>query len=116
MERHQRHRTHDIAIRAAGNAAYSGKREPVDVRAARYLAENPEVYREFCRFAWEAVMAGRNRIGAKAIAERLRWESFVTGNDGFRCNNSYVSFMARRFMEENRQCAGLFKTRESKEG
>lgn len=88
----------------------------MSIRAARYVAENPAVYQEFCRFAWEAVRAGRNRIGAKAIAERLRWEALIRGNDAFKINNSYVSFMARRFMKENPACAGLFKTRESKEG
>lgn len=107
---------HDIAIRAAANAAYGGGREPVSVRAARYIAENPSVYQAFGRFTREAVRAGRTRIGAKAIAERLRWEAFVTGNDAFKINNSYVSFMARRFMKENPAWAGLFVTRERKEG
>lgn len=101
---------HDIAVRAHLNGTY-GQKEPVDIRAARYIRENPDIYRLFCRFAWEAIAAGRQRLGAKLIAERIRWESLLAGNDGFKCNNSYVAFMARRFMQENPDHDGIFETR-----
>lgn len=104
---------HDNAVRAHLNATYSTK-EPVSARAARYMRDNPDIYKLFCRFTWELIGAGRTHVGAKAIAERIRYESLLSGNDGYTCNNSYVAFMARRFMQENPQHDGIFETRERK--
>ncbi len=98
---------HDIAIRAHLNGAYSKQR----LTAAEYMARYPQVYQAFERFTHEALKSGRARVGAKMLAERIRWESFITG-DQYRINNNYVAAMARRFMDENPLYGKVFETRE----
>lgn len=108
----QQNGPHDIAVRAYANGTYKERKIPLSERAERYMAENPEVYRKFCSFVWQLVAVGKEKVGAKMIAERMRWESMVSGNDGFKVNNSYISAMARRFMRENPQVGEIFETRE----
>lgn len=108
---------HDNAIRASTNRTYRKKKLSESEReqmAERYLRENPTVYRKFCTFTWQLINAGEKRIGAKMIAERLRWDSITTksSTDPYAVNNSYVSFMARRFMRDNPQVGQVFETRE----
>lgn len=75
--------------------------------------ENPQVWRAFERFTWDAIRAGRERIGAKAIWERMRWWSSVeTTGDEYRLNNSWVSFYARKFRKAYPEHAHVFATRE----
>ncbi len=102
---------HDNAIRAYLNATY----RPEKLSATEYMARYPQVYQAFEQFAHEALRAGRERIGAKMIAERIRWESFIKGDD-YRVNNTYVSAMARRFMDENPLYGKVFETRERYNG
>lgn len=79
-----------------------------------YDRQNPQVYAMFKRFAFEAIRAGRTRMGAKMIAERIRWETVVSGNDGFKINNNIVAGLARRFAQDYPQYADRFETRKSK--
>ena len=80
-----------------------------------YHAANPRIYQAFTRFALDAIIAGRNRIGAKMIWERLRWYTTVEArDDGFKLNNNYTAYYARKFMEDFPQHAGLFQTRRTK--
>lgn len=113
-ERRDAHKLHDIPIRAALNRTYKDTKLPVGERAERYLKENPLVYSKFCIFAWQLINAGETRIGAKMVAERLRWDSIISksSTDPYAVNNSYISFMARRFMKENPQVGEVFETRE----
>lgn len=72
---------------------------------------NPQVWTEFERFALEAANRGR-RIGAKAVAERVRWESEIVRNEEFKIDNSFVSYYARIFAAKYPQHAGFFEFRE----
>lgn len=105
---------HDNAIRAAGNRTHGDKKLPVKDRADRYMRENPTVYRKFCIFAWQLINAGEKRIGAKMIAERLRWDSIISksSTDPYAVNNTYISFMARRFMQDFPTAGEVFETRQ----
>lgn len=103
---------HDIAIRAHANATAKAVKVPLNERAERYMSENPTVYAKFCEFVRQLRAAGKSKIGAKMIAERMRWESLVSGNDGFKVNNSYISYMVRRWNKENPNCEGVFETRQ----
>lgn len=85
----------------------------LDERFALFHRENPAVYAEFVRLARQALLAGRDRIGAKMIAERIRWDLFIAhGDDGPKVNNSFVSRYARLVMSQEPDLAGIFKTRE----
>jgi hypothetical protein len=105
---------HDNAVRAHLNGAYKAPREPLEARATRYVAENPAVWGLFQKFTFEALNKGLTKVGAKMVGERIRWESMVSGNDGFKINNSYLAHMARRFMRENPLYGQVFATRVQK--
>ena len=77
-----------------------------------FNACNPHVLDLFIRFAREAKAAGRKRIGAKMIAERIRWETTVATLDAdYKINNNHVSRLARLAMQREPDLAGMFKTR-----
>ena len=80
-----------------------------DVEA--YIADNPKAWALFVKFTQEAIAAGRKTIGAKMIAERIRWETMLRKNGDYKFNNNYTAGMARRFMEQYPQHDGLFVTR-----
>jgi hypothetical protein len=82
----------------------------------QYHERNPQVWAMFRRFTLEAIRAGRTRIGAKMIAERIRWETFIgpAEGDDFKINNNFTAFYARRFMAEHPEHAGIFQTRASR--
>lgn len=79
-----------------------------------YHAANPDVYRMFRQFALQLLNAGRKHIGAKMIAERIRFESQIKGDDGFKINNSYVAYFARMFERDFPRFEGVFEFRRSK--
>ena len=105
---------HDIAIRAHQNATYSNTEIPVEVRAQNWLNKPPRVYGEFKRYAWEALMAGCTKIGAKAIAERVRWDFKLYGDKktkDFKVNNIVVTYMAKKLAQEEPVFEKLFEFR-----
>lgn len=80
--------------------------------AMDYIDECPDAWRLFCRFAFEAISAGRQRIGAKLIGERMRWESMIgAGRQPFKLNNNCTTYLARAFVRAYPQHASLFKFR-----
>lgn len=80
-------------------------------RFVDYHRENPAVYDQFKRFAFQLKEAGRDHFGAKAIAERIRFETAVRGNDDFKLNNNFVSCMVRILCWEHPEFCGFFETR-----
>lgn len=90
-------------------------RKPMDEQFLAFHQANPKVYELFERFATEAHQAGRRRIGAKMLAERIRWFEEVEVHTGdFKINNSYVSRYARLVAQRNPHLAGLFAMRKLK--
>jgi hypothetical protein len=86
------------------------KRRSLSERYLAWRALNPQVYKLFRRFAYEALESGQ-KFGAKAIAERMRWEMRVKARDDFKVNNSFVSRMVRELIEEDERFEGYFQTR-----
>lgn len=79
-----------------------------------YHAANPEVYATICRFADEALRAGRTRIGIGMLTERLRWYTTVEARgraDGFKFNNNYRPFYARMWLADHPEHPDFFETR-----
>jgi len=84
-------------------------------RFEEYHAENPHVYEAFKKFTLELVNAGRTRIGARMIVERLRWESMIRSTTGsYKLNDHYTPFFVRLFVKEFPQHEGLFSLRRAK--
>ncbi len=88
--------------------------ETLDAYFARWLAANPHVLTAFIHYAEQVQRRGRKRFGAKAIAERLRWEYAVQTQDdsGFKLNNNLTSRLARAAVERRPELAELFEFRE----
>lgn len=98
----------DIATRAHRNRAYEKKHRPASQAwADEWMAKHPDVYPLFVKFALE-IAAKRSRFSAKAIVERLRWETAVTGGIDFKIANAVTAYMAKRFVSEHPQHADLF--------
>jgi len=75
--------------------------------------ETPHIYEAFCRFTFEAIRAGRERLGAKLIWERIRWFTAIesTPEGEYRLNNNWTAYYARKFMQDHPEHDGLFATR-----
>ena len=76
----------------------------IEVAFWNFHTNHPEVYEGLVRLAYQAVNAGRERIGIKMLFEVLRWEWIITGlpdaSEEFKLNNNYTSRYARLIMEE----------------
>lgn len=83
--------------------------------AARWIAENPQVYRLFERFALEAAAQGRP-FGAKLLAERVRWECVVVGrsDDLYKLNNNHTAYVARRLVADHPELGPLLRFRKTR--
>lgn len=67
-----------------------------------FHAANPRVWELFERFALELVRAGRRRIGARLIGERIRWECAIATTDAeFKVNDHHWPHYARMFAEKH---------------
>ncbi len=86
------------------------KRHSLSERYSAWRTLNPHIYDLFRRFALEALQSGQ-RIGAKAIAERIRWEVRIRYRGEFKINNSFVSRMARELIESDERFSEWFETR-----
>jgi len=80
-----------------------------------WLGKNPAIWQMFTQKALYAFRGDhKQRFGAKAILEILRWESFVSDSDiTFKINNNYASDMARLVMDCKPEMRGYFRIRGS---
>ena len=72
--------------------------------AHAFMRQHPQVYEHFYRFCVDAKVAGVQKLGAKLVWERLRWELKVVGRSEpakYALNNNYVKTFAERVVEEN---------------
>jgi hypothetical protein len=82
-------------------------------RFAAFHGSNPHVADALERLA-EQWLARHNRVGMKALVERLRWESGIrTEGSAYRINNSHVSFYARLLIERRPEWADRIETRKA---
>lgn len=86
------------------------------IRAAfeEFHARHPEVYAMFERFSLEMLAGGLN-LGAKAVWERMRWETRVgplcVTTRTYRLNNNFTPYYARLFMARHPEHAHAFHKR-----
>lgn len=74
---------------------------------------NLQVWEWFEKFALEAALSGK-RLGAKAVAERVRWEAAIERKDHeFKLNNNFVAYYARIFCAKYAAYKGYFEFRET---
>ena len=90
-------------------------RQNLDEKFTEYHITNPTIFAKFVAYAEQLKSAGRTRIGAKAIVERIRWDSLVAAIDGdYKINNSYTSRYVRLISKERPDLASLFALRSLK--
>ena len=75
--------------------------------------ENPEVWSLFCRFTGDARKAGLSHYSADAVLHRIRWFTSVEtkSDDGFRLNNNFAAYYARKWQRLNPEAKDFFRTR-----
>jgi len=84
-------------------------------RFDQYDRANPGIYELFKRFTFRMIRAGRPHYSARAIIHRIRWHTDLRaqGDDGFKINNDYSPFYARKFEREFPAHEGFFEKRRS---
>lgn len=85
----------------------------LEERAAAWIRANPAAVARFTAVALDLHQRGE-RMGAKAIAEVIRWQHATdpTVGEDYRVNNSFVAHIARHVMATQPTLAGYFETRE----
>ena len=85
----------------------------LEARFGRFDEEHPEIWELFERFTFELIKGGHRHYGAAAIFERIRWHMTVTSrNSGFKLNNDFRAYYARKFHQEHPEHDGFFRTRQ----
>lgn len=83
-------------------------------RFEKFHAANPAIYRELVRLAREAKAAGLEKIGIRALRERLRWwvKVEVRRAGEYRLNDHLPAYYSRLIMEQEWDLAEFFETRD----
>jgi hypothetical protein len=77
-----------------------------------FALANPHVQHLFNSFSLEMVSAGRKHFSAKAVVERIRWETALQTTDPeVKINNNWTCLLARRFEALNPHLKGFFRNR-----
>ena len=83
----------------------------INEKAEAWIAENKESVALFYLFAEQACRS-HNKVGAKAISERIRWESMTAWRGKYKWNNNFTAYVARQFIKMYPQHAGKIIFRE----
>lgn len=87
---------------------------PADRRFAEFDGLNPVVWTLFQRFTNELVLAGFEHYSADAVLHRVRWETAIgMGDRGFKINNNFTPYYARKYHQKYPARAGFFRLRQS---
>ena len=82
-------------------------------RFEAFDAEHPEVWEMFERLTFDVIRAGRSRFSAKVVFGRMRWDTALRADDGngWKLNDHFTAYYARKFMERHPAHDGFFETR-----
>ena len=95
-------------------ATDSGVTRLEEIRAAcrEFHLQHPGCWDAFCRFAIEKAEVGYRVYSAKAVMERVRWETDQGGDfPQFKINDHFTALYARAFMRVYPQFEGFFRLR-----
>lgn len=84
-----------------------------DAEAMALLEAHPDLWHLFVRFVHEARAAGRERLGAKLVIERIRWEHGLRGGSErpYMLNNNHTASLARIYCATFPEHADMFVQR-----
>lgn len=80
----------------------------------RYDAENPQIWKAFLRYAFEAKNKGFKNYSANGIFEIIRWHTDISARDSFKVNNNFRPDYARKLMTLHPEFKDFFRVRELK--
>lgn len=86
-------------------------RDEINAAFWAFHERHPEVYALFDRFTRELIKAGYQHGSAKAVCERLRWETSFQSEGPVKINNNFTSRYARLWEYHNPEHRGFFRTR-----
>lgn len=101
------------------------ERQRAEQRYQQFLAfeaAHPEVYDDFDRFTRQLLRATDRRLGARAVWERIRWETYVmrwkpTAGKTRRprpfLNDHFLPYYIRKWRRANPDLAHIFEVRKS---
>lgn len=87
------------------------QRPSIQERFERFHAENPEVYRMFCRIAAAYARKGHKYVSAKDIFEQIRVKVDTRHEGLWKLNNNFTALYARLFMDQHPDYKPMFRTR-----
>ena len=95
---------------------FLGLDEDRELKFREWLPENMRVYNAFVNFALELKRnARRDYYSARAIWERLRWQSLIEDTDpDFKLSDSSMPFVSWLSMEAEPEMKGMFQKRLAK--
>lgn len=108
--------TTPYGVSYSGHAAVTTpQHDDLDARFEAWLRENEHVLDEFCTRALAYLRAGRERYGAKKIAEEMRWDSSTRANgDSYKVNNSFISPMVAEAKRRHPELRSFFEQRKAR--
>ncbi len=92
--------------------------DEITERARKFIAENPQVWASFVRYARALIATGRRRGSADLVVHRLVWDRNIetSGAEPYKINGHYTAIFARWFHIAYPEYAGFFETRKRKSG
>lgn len=84
-------------------AAPESEPDELEERAYAWIEGNRETYEAFVRAAHRLRAKNRRRVGIKRIVEEMRDDPDIspTRPDGWKINNSYVTYMGRKLRKDD---------------
>lgn len=78
--------------------------------------DNPHIYRLFCKYTWDAINAGRQKLSHWMVINRIRWDADVLTEteESYKISNDFIALYARKFMEDNPKYTGIFTIKQMK--
>ena len=86
----------------------------LEQQAAEWMDAHPHIMRRFQRLALDAASRGK-KFGAKALAERVRWDSSIEGDERWKVPNNHVAYVARELIRRHPHLADYMDTHRTKE-
>jgi len=75
-----------------------------------YHKKNPHVYEMFEKFTFMTIRAGRKYFSARAIIERMRWQTMIEDDSvTFKISDHPMPYYARLFEKNNPKYEGFFR-------
>lgn len=95
-----------------GQQSLFAQQESLADKFFKFHRDNPGVFEAFERYAKQAISAGRTKLSARLIIERIRWDYYIeTRGDSFKINNNHTPFYSRLFEKAHPEYEGYFTKR-----